>query len=249
MTVLAPLFLLLLAPVAGSFLGTLAVRLPKGETVVFDRSRCAACGRTLGPRDLVPILSWLVTRGRCRHCGAAVSRFYPAVELAALGIAVWVLAVLPGWLAWAGAGLGWVLLTLAVIDARHTLLPDVLTLPLIPAGLLVAWAVAPPQVVDHAIGAVAGFAVFAAIAWAYRRVRGREGLGLGDAKLLAAGGAWAGWMGLASIVVWASVLALIAALVSGGIRGTLSAKMPIPFGPFLALGIWLTWLYGPLRIG
>jgi len=107
-TALAPFFLLLLAPFAGSFLGTLVLRLPAGRAIVLDRSRCAACGRTLGPRDLVPLVSWLRTRGRCRHCGAAVSRFYLAMELAALGIAGWALAVLPGWLAWAGAGLGWV---------------------------------------------------------------------------------------------------------------------------------------------
>jgi leader peptidase (prepilin peptidase)/N-methyltransferase len=214
-TALAPFFLLLLAPFAGSFLGTLARRLPAGRPVAFDRSRCAACGRTLDPRDLVPILSWMLARGRCRQCGAAVSWFYPAMELTALGIAGWAVAGLPGWLAWAGAGLGWALLALAVIDARHTLLPDVLTLPLIPVGLLVIWMAEPAQLSHHAIGAVVGFAVFAAIAWAYRRIRGRDGLGLGDAKLLAAGGAWAGWMGLASIVVWASVLALIAALVSG----------------------------------
>ena len=110
--------------------------------------------------------------------------------MAALAVAAWSLAVLPGWLAWAGCVLGWTLLALAVIDAKHLLLPDTLTLPLVPAGLLVAWAVEPAKLADHAIGAAAGFVVVAAIGLAYRRLRGREGIGLGDAKLFAAAGAW-----------------------------------------------------------
>ena len=251
------------APFIGSFLGTLILRLPTERPVVFDRSRCEACETTLTWRDLVPLFSWLISRGRCRHCGARVGAFYPLIELAALAVALWAVFALPGNLAWAGAGLGWALLALAVIDARHFLLPDVLTLPLIPAGLAATWLLNPAQLPAHLLGAALGFAVFAAIAWAYRRLRGREGLGRGDAKLLAAAGAWVGWAGLPGVVVLAAVGALLTLLcarffaqrrrfvtgVPDPACPKLSATTAVPFGPFLALGFWITWLYGPLQFG
>ena len=255
--------LLIFAPFIGSFLGTLILRLPTGRSIVYDRSRCEACETTLTWRDLIPLLSWLISRGRCRHCGAHLSAFYPLIELAALAVALWSVLALPGNLVWTGAGLGWLLLALAVIDARHFLLPDVLTLPLIPAGLAVTWLLSPAQLPAHLLGAALGFTVFAAIAWAYRRLRGREGLGLGDAKLLAAAGAWVGWTGLPGVVVLAAVGALLTLLCARLFAQRrrfatgaadlafpkLSATTAVPFGPFLALGFWLTWLYGPLQFG
>ena len=158
------LFLLIAAPCVGSFLGVVAARLPAGRSPLPGRSACPHCGQVLGVRDLLPLLGWLLNRGRCRHCRQAVSWAYPAIELAALAVAVWSLAVLPGWLAWAGAGLGWILLTLAVIDARHLLLPDTLSLPLVPAGLLVAWvswAGLPSVLLLAAAGGLAGHVVAA----------------------------------------------------------------------------------------
>jgi leader peptidase (prepilin peptidase)/N-methyltransferase len=128
----------------------------------------------------------------------------------------------------------------AVIDARRMILPDVLTLPLIPLGLGLAWHEAPP-LADRAIGAVAGFAVFALLAEGYRRWRGRDGLGLGDAKLLAGAGAWVGWQSLPSVVLIAALSGLVWALV---LRPPIDR--PIPFGPFLAFGFWLVWRFGPL---
>ncbi len=243
------MFLIVVSPFVGSFLGLLADRLPRGDGVVWGRSRCEACGAALGALDLLPLLSWLLLRGRCRHCGARVGLFYPLIELGALAVAVWAALVMPDGLAWLGAGLGWTLLALAVIDTREFLLPDILTLPLIAAGLLAAWLMDLGQPLDHAIGAVAGFLILAAIAWLYRRLRGRDGLGLGDAKLFAAAGAWVSWAGLLSVLLWASILALVVALVTGLRRGTLSPSMAVPFGPYLALGLWLTWLYGPLQFG
>ncbi|MEQ9608585.1 MAG: A24 family peptidase, partial [Kiloniellaceae bacterium] len=234
-------------------LGTLILRLPERRPVFLDRSRCEACGHTLGAADLVPLFSWLVLKGRCRHCGARLGTFYLLIELAALGVAVWALLAVPAPLVWPTAALGWVLLALAVIDAKHFILPDVLTLPLIPAGLAVAWWLDPDQILHHAIGAAAGFLGFAGLAWAYEKLRGREGLGLGDAKLLAAAGAWVSWTGLGSVLLWAAPIALVVSLAAGVIHGTLSDKLAgrsaLPFGPFLALGFWLTWLYGPIRLG
>lgn len=242
----SPILLLLAAPFVGSFLGVLIKRLPAERPVALARSACDHCGRTLGWRDLVPVVSWVSTRGHCRHCRQPIGLFYPAVELAALGIALWALLVLPGWIAWAGAALGWALLTLAWIDHEHFLLPDVITVPVALAGLAVAWFIDPATILDHVIGAVAGFGLFMAIAWLYRVLRRRDGLGGGDAKLLGALGAWVGWQGLPSTVLYAAVsgLALALILAARGQRIELGGRLP--FGPHLCLGGWLVWLYGPL---
>ncbi len=237
------------APFVGSFLGLLARRLPAGDTVVLGRSRCPHCGHPLGPRDLVPVLSWLVSRGRCRYCAAPLGLFYPAVEIGAVLVAVSAAAMQTGWLMWASCGLGWALLTLALIDLRHLVLPDELTLPLIPAGLAVAYALEPARTLDHLAGAVLGFAALYLVARVYRMVRGREGLGLGDAKLAAAAGAWVAWPGLPSVVLEAATIALAAAL-AGALAGRrLRWSDQVPFGPYLALATWLVWLLGPLTFG
>lgn len=241
--------LVVAAPFVGSFLGLLIVRLPARDPVVLGRSHCPKCQTPLGPRDLVPILSWAIHRGRCRHCGDAISPLYPAVELAATLVALWAVLVLPGWLAWAGAGFGWTLLALAAIDARHFLLPDVLTLPLAAAGLVVAGAVDPGALADHLIGGGAGALALALLAGAYWLLRRREGLGQGDIKLFGAIGCWTAWPGLPSVLFYAALAALawVLARRAGGAR--LTATTRLPFGPFLCLGGWLVWLYGPLAVG
>ncbi len=243
------LLLILAAPCMGSFVGVIADRLPVGRPLVWSRSTCEHCGQRLAIRDLVPIAGWLANRGRCRLCGHAVSALYPAIELAATLIAVWSLAVLPGWLAWAGAALGWTLLALSVIDARHLLLPDELTLPLIPAGLAVTWTVAPDMLAAHILAAIGGFLLFAVLALAYRRLRGREGIGLGDAKLLAAAGAWVSWQGLPGVILLAAAGGLVGAMAKRLATGSLEVGHPLPFGPYLAGGLWLVWLYGPIGFG
>ncbi len=236
------------APFIGSFLGVAVARFPAGDGVVLGRSACPHCRRRLAPRDLVPIISWLLNRGRCRSCGAALGAFYPAIELAALAVALWAATELSGWLLWASCALGWALLALAAIDLRRLVLPDSLTLPLAACGLAVAWLVAPASLFDHALGAATGFATFALIAVAYRRLRGREGLGLGDAKLLAAAGAWVSWPGLAGVVLLAGSLGLALALARrlGG-RAVTPAER-IAFGPYLSFGTWVIWLYGPIVV-
>jgi leader peptidase (prepilin peptidase) / N-methyltransferase len=247
--VLSAVVLVAIAPFIGSFLGTVIRRLPEKRPLLLGRSECEHCHRTLGWRDLVPVASWLAARGRCRHCGVAIGAFYPAVELAALAVALWSVAVTPGWVAWAGAGLGWTLLTLAWIDWRHYLLPDVLTLPLGLAGLAVAWLVDPARLLHHGIGVVAGFGGFAGLAWLYRKVRGRSGLGGGDAKLLGALGAWVAWWGLPTIVVYAAASGLVLVLAQAARGQRLALGHRLPFGPHLCLGGWLVWLYGPLLPG
>jgi leader peptidase (prepilin peptidase) / N-methyltransferase len=237
---------LLVAPFVGSFLGVVVERLPEARPIGLARSSCDHCGATLGARDLVPLLSWLARGGRCGCGKIRLSAFYPGIELAALAVAVSATLVLSGWLLWASLALGWTLLALAAIDLRHYLLPDALTLPLIAAGLAGAWLIEPARLGDHALGAAAGFIGFAVIAWLYRRLREREGLGRGDAKLLGAGGAWLGWQALPSVVALAAVVALAVALAGTLLGAKLGATTRIAFGPYLALAIWLVWLYGPL---
>ena len=242
------IILLVVAPFIGSFLGLLIERLPVRENVVLGRSRCRACGATLGPLDLFPLLSWLASRGRCRHCHATLGWFHPGIELAALGVALWSVSVVPGWLAWASAGLGWTLLTLAAIDHRHMILPDALNLPLIPAGLAVAALSPGGGLVDHLVGVAAGAGTLAAVAWGYQWARGREGLGLGDVKLFAAAGAWVGWQGLSSVLLIGAATGLAAACILARPKGGAGSRQPVAFGPYLALGLWITWLYGPVNL-
>ncbi len=244
-----PWIVIALAPFIGSFLGVVIVRMPAGDGFVTGRSRCPACGHPLGVRDLVPVVSWLACRGRCRYCGAGLSRFYPLIEMAAMLVAVWAASVVTAPVLLPTCVLGWTLLTLAVIDQRHLILPDAVTLPLMVGGLVIAALLPEADWRDHLVGAGAGFAVFAAVAAGYRRLRGREGLGGGDAKLLAAGGAWVSWTGLASVVFLAAVLGLAAALVDRWRRPGQPAEQAIPFGPYLCAAIWCTWLYGPLEMG
>ena len=243
---LADWYLVAVAPFVGSFVGVVIDRLPESEGSTGPRSCCQHCGTVLTARDLVPIASWLATRGRCRHCGAWIGWFYPAVEVAALGIAVLSLTVDRGFDGWIDAALGWWLLALGWIDWRHTILPDALTLPLIVIGLAVAGVFEPERLWDPLLGAVLGYAGLWVVAWAYRRLRGREGLGLGDAKLLAAAGAWVGVTGLPSVLAGAAVAALSVAggMILAGHR--LKRHSALPFGPFLAVATWLIWLFGPV---
>jgi len=196
---------------------------------------------------LVPLASWLLTRGRCRHCGKPVGLFYPMIELAALGVAAWSATLTTGTAAWASDILGWTLLTLAVTDVRHFLLPDFLTLPLVPLGLAANALIDPENLEPAVIGAVAGFLAIVAIRQLYWWWRGREGIGLGDAKLLAAAGAWVGWPGLPSVVLIAALAALAATLIRHIPRGSISFTERVPFGSSLCFGIWIVWLYGPLQ--
>ncbi len=236
----------LAAPFVGSFLGVLVMRLPAGRSPIWGRSFCDRCSHVLGAADLVPIASWLCSRGRCRHCGEAIAPIYPAIELGALTVAIWAALLAEGPILWASCILGWSLLTLAVIDWHDEVLPDALTLPLLVFGLVAAYFIDPSLVLPHMIGAVAGFASFACIRWLYRVLRGREGLGQGDLKLLAAAGAWVSWDGLPSVVLIGALAGLLVAL-AGNIAGRrLTLDQRLAFGPYLCLGTWLVWLYGPL---
>ena len=232
---------ILAAPFIGSFLGLVIRRLPAGRNIVGGRSRCESCGATLAATELVPILSWAWSRGRCRSCGANLGWFYPGVEFAALAVAV----VTVGFDAdqpirlWLDCALGWTLLTLAWIDIDHLLLPDILTLPLLAAGLAVtAWEISDLPI-DHAIAAAFAYLLFRTVDLAYARWRGRDGLGQGDAKLVAAGGAWLGLYALSWLIFIAAIFALAAVGVAWLLGRHFNRASAIPFGAALALAIFI----------
>ena len=236
--------LLVLAPVVGSFLGVLVRRLPTGRSVVVGRSACEACGHPLGVAELVPLASFVWLRGRCRACRARIHWMHPAIELASLAVVLIVAAVVgqaDGPLV-AGCLLGWTLLALAWIDAGYLVLPDVLTLPLVLLGLGATLVLDPDDLAGHAAAAVLGYGSFALVAAWYRWRRGRDGMGMGDAKLMAAAGAWVGVPGLAPVMLGGALLGLAFAGVQR-LRGrVMGVGTRIPFGPSLAAALWLEWL-------
>ena len=240
---MAWLWPLLAAPFVGSLLGVLIRRLPAGRPVALARSCCEACGVTLGARDLVPLWSYAALRGRCRCCGAAIAPFHWRVEAAAVLVPLSAMAAgLQGDVLWAVSGAGWVLLGLAWIDAEWMILPDVLTLPLLLAGLAAVWWLDGEELADRAAAAGLGWLALWVVATVYRRVRGRDGLGEGDAKLLGAIGAWVGLAGMADVLLGAALTGLAWAGVLR-LRGqTMSATTALPFGPFLALAGWAVML-------
>jgi leader peptidase (prepilin peptidase)/N-methyltransferase len=240
------LIVVALSPFVGSFLGVVIDRLPAGRPIIVSRSTCDRCGHRLRWFDLIPVVSFFWLRARCRDCDGRINPFYPFIECAAVLVALSAVTVLSGWLLYVSVVLGWALLTLALIDYRHLILPDGLTLPLIPAGLGVAYLVAPEQMHVHVIGMAAGLLVFLTIAWTYRSLRGRDGLGIGDAKLLSGAGAWLGWPALPGVVLLASVTALCLALLQILTRDRMAITHELPFGPHLAFAFWASWLLGPL---
>jgi leader peptidase (prepilin peptidase)/N-methyltransferase len=236
------LWQLAIAPFVGSFAGTAAVRLAAGQSFICGRSACRNCGYRLRPRDLVPLVSWTALRGRCRACGAPISLLYPVSEIAALSVALAAAAGIPEDApGWATCLLGWWLLTLALTDVLAFLLPDCLTLPLAGAGLVEAALCQPAALADRLIGLVVGYSAPALLAVVYRRLRGREGLGRGDWKLMAAIGAWVSWQALPAVVMVASAAALGGALL--GLFGRpIAPTARVPFGAFLCIAAWAVWL-------
>ncbi|MCK0531125.1 prepilin peptidase [Sphingobium agri] len=227
--------------IAGSFLGTLVLRWPEGRGVAGGRSACDGCGRVLGAIDLVPVISALALRGRCRTCGAKIDPLHGWMEAGCAVIGALACGASPG-LAGAGWALfGWLLLTLAVLDWRHFWLPDALTLPLAFLGLTLGLWVTDVTLADRLIGAAGGYAVLLLVAVSYRAVREREGLGLGDAKLMGALGGWFGWQALPFILLMAASLGLSVVL-SGMVGGRrITAAMRVPLGTFLAVAALPGW--------
>ena len=216
------------------------------------RSCCPACGHAIRWYQNIPVLSWLVLRGRCSACSTRISLRYPLVELATgllFATLGWRLGAQAAALLWCGAGA--VLLALALIDWDTTLLPDALTQPLLWAGLVcAALGALPGLTLAQALwGAVVGYLALWSVYWLFKLATGKEGMGYGDFKLLAALGAWLGWQAILPIVLMASV---IGAVVGLGMKasGSLREGRYVPFGPFLAGGGLVVMLVGlPTALG
>ena len=230
-------FAALIGLVLGSFIATLVLRWPAGRSVL-GRSQCDGCGRALGALDLVPLLSTLVSRGRCRTCKAAIDPFHSRVELGSALIGVVALALSPGTAGWLWALFGWLLLPLALLDARHFWLPDRLNLLLGIVGLLIAGPMLETSLIDRWVGAVVCGLTLAAIAEFYRRVRLKDAMGGGDPKLVAAIGAWLGWQALPLMLLLASLGGIVWALVSQRKGDQPLSQRQVPFGLFACAAAW-----------
>jgi leader peptidase (prepilin peptidase) / N-methyltransferase len=225
-----------LGAIVGSFANVCIHRLPLGESVVSPRSRCPSCRTPIAAGDNVPVLSWLVLRARCRHCGAAISWRYPAVE-AGNGLLYLAIALREGPTPRAAVEMALVtaLLVLSLIDLDHQILPNAITRPGIAAGLLASFVLGGARAaLAAALAAAGGYVAFWAIAWLYRRARGIEGLGQGDWKLAAMLGAFLGWERMLLTILLASVAGTLVGVVLMAARGR-SAQHPLPLGTFLGL--------------
>ncbi|SMG57339.1 prepilin peptidase [Paraburkholderia susongensis] len=218
--------------------------LPARYNLWVPRSACPHCGHVLSAWENLPVLSYIVLRGRCSACGQHVSLRYPLLEIASAAFAALALAVFgPTLMALAAFGLCAALLTMSAIDIDTHLLPDSMTLPLLWAGLIVNFNGLFTNLHDAVLGAIFGYLTLWAVHWVFRLVRGVEGMGYGDFKLLAALGAWLGWTALPQIVLIAAVSgALVGLAATWG--GRMRFEEPLPFGPFLAAGGALTLFVG-----
>jgi leader peptidase (prepilin peptidase)/N-methyltransferase len=235
--------------IAGSFIAALVIRWPQGQSVSVGRSHCDRCGRMLSVVDLVPLVSALALRGRCRYCSAAIDPRHWQIELAAAAIGATAgLAVGSPW-AVAGAVFGWLLLALAALDAAAFWLPDRLTVTLAFGGLATGPLGVPPALVDRLVGGAAGFVVLWLIAAGYRWARGREGLGGGDPKLLGAIGLWLGWRWLSTVLVLACLIGFAVVLRRALAGDRVAATDRLPFGALLAIAAYPVWFimlfFGP----
>jgi leader peptidase (prepilin peptidase)/N-methyltransferase len=212
-------------------------------------STCPGCGERIAPLHNVPLLSFLFLRGRCARCGARISARYPIVEgvAAVLGLVV-AYTFGPSWQTIAALGFTWALLALTLIDLDHQLLPDSITLPLLWAGLLMSalpiGGAAPfADLSSSVIGAAAGYLSLWSVYQLFKLATGKEGMGYGDFKLLAAIGAWIGWQKLPLVILLSAAVGTIVGVAMVLVGGR-SRHTPIPFGPYLAAAGWLALLWG-----
>ena len=218
---------------------------PAPPGIVVERSACPKCGHKLAPWENLPLVSFAVLRGKCRGCGTPISWQYPIVELVTgLLFAACVLRFGLGFEAYAAMAFSGFLVALTGIDLRTTLLPDQLTYPLLWIGLALATMTLFVSPVQAIFGALAGYLSLWSVYWAFKLLTGKEGMGHGDFKLLAALGAWCGVAGILPIVLMSSFIGAIVGSAWLALRGSDRAT-PIPFGPYLAAAGWVQLMWGP----
>lgn len=237
------LYIALLGLVFGSFFNVVIYRLPRGQSLWKPGSRCPKCGRPVRPIDNVPVVSWLILRGRCRDCGNPISIQYPIVEAVTAIVFLVIAWMTPvGPLLVSRLVLASALIVLFVIDLELQILPNAITLPGIAVGFAFSL-FAPPGWLNSLIGIAIGGGLLYAIAAAYYVWRRQEGMGMGDVKMLAMIGAFLGWEAVVVTLILSTIAGAVVgiALMAGG-RGTM--KVALPFGTFLALGAFAAMLYG-----
>lgn len=251
MDTLLTIYLTVVGAALGSFLNVAILRWPAGQSVIRPRSRCPGCGTPIAWYDNVPILGWVILRGRCRTCASGISIQYPAVELAVasiwLGMALW---HGPGHEAVRASLLFTILLGIAIIDARHRIIPDHLSLGGAAVGLaLAAWPGGFPFQAAL-IGGVAAFALMWLVKLGGEALLRKPALGVGDIHMMAMIGAFLGLSGALLTILLGSVLGLLIGVPLAWIRGDLEAMGTyLPLGTFLAMGAAVTYLWGDLLIG
>lgn len=237
----------ILGSLFGSFIAALVIRWPLGQSVMSGRSACDACGQSLGAIELIPVISAALQRGKCRHCGAAIDRRHLAIELAGAIVGGVAFGVWPGLSGLAGALFGWMLIALIALDVAHYWLPDKLTLPLLIIGLGIGFAGIDPPLVDRIWGAAGGYLSLALIAYVYKQVRGGDGLGGGDPKLLGAIGAWLGWQALPMVLLGGSGVGLLYVLFRSLQGRPMTATDRLPLGALMALAAFPLWIWHHYR--
>jgi leader peptidase (prepilin peptidase) / N-methyltransferase len=226
--------------------------LPKGRfDLVMPRSRCPSCGQLIKAWQNVPVLSYLLLNARCANCQKSISVRYPLVEMLTALLAAWCAWHFGfGWEALLAIGLSCALVAISLIDIDHQLIPDSIVLPLLWVGLIMSlfhpMAGAETLFIsprDAIIGALAGYLSLWSVYQLFKMITGKEGMGYGDFKLLAALGAWLGWQSLHIIILMSAVVGAIVGIAMIALRGR-DRQLPIPFGPYLAAAGWITMLYG-----
>ena len=229
---------------------------PERYNLFVPRSRCPSCNAGITALQNIPVVSWLLLGGKCASCRTSISVRYPIVEFATAVLSTLV-ALHFGWHWQTLAALlfTWALIALTVIDLDHTLLPDVITMPLLWLGLLLSlfWqagltAPAPTDPSSAILGAVCGYLILWTVYWAFKLVTGKDGMGYGDFKLLGALGAWMGWQMLPLILLLSAFAGAVTGIALILLRGR-DRNVPIPFGPYLAAAGWIALLWGPQIMG
>ena len=232
-----------LGAIVGSFVGAALERLPAGRSVVTGRSRCDHCSTALSIQDLLPVVSWLALKGRCRTCGGPIGGWQLFCEVAAAGIgAAAAVFAAPGAVL-AAMAFGWQLVLLALLDLRHLWLPRLLTALLATSGLMLAVARSvaghdPAPLITAVQGGALGWGVLALVAAVYRIVRKRDGMGGGDPPLLGAIGLWMGPVGVIHVMLGGALVGLVAALALRIAGRSVGAGTALPLGSCLAVAAW-----------
>lgn len=216
--------------------------------LIVPGSRCGHCNTSIKPWHNLPIIGWLILGGKCAHCKTPYSIRYPLIELLTAALSIFVLVWFDySYWGMAAVGFTWLLICLTFIDFDHYLLPDPLNYILLWGGLLTHLLISPERLAEGVIGAIAGYLSLWSVYWLFKLLTGKEGMGFGDFKLLAALGAWLGWQMLPLVILLSSLVGAVLGIFMIVAKGRDHQK-PIPFGPYLAIAGWIALIWGDVIV-